>query len=72
MKEWLQKRNELKLSSVNDFLNFLQMDEGTFEELLNKNNTLKYDAISLNQRISIMRCYVFLLQAFLLLKLVEK
>ena len=29
-KEWLQKRDELKLSSPNDFLNFLQIDEGTF------------------------------------------
>ena len=26
---------QLKLSSPNDFLNFLQMDEGTYEELLN-------------------------------------
>ena len=34
-KEWLQKRDELKLSSPNDFLNFLQMDEGTYEEVLN-------------------------------------
>ena len=34
-KEWLQKRDELKLSSSNDFLNFLQIDEGTYEELLN-------------------------------------
>ena len=34
-KEWLQKRDELKLSSPNDFLNFLQIDEGTYKKLLN-------------------------------------
>ena len=35
MKEWLQKRDELKLSSLNDFLNFLLMDDCIYEELLN-------------------------------------
>ena len=44
MKEWLKKRdeftyeillNDLKLISSNDILNFLRMDEGTYEELLN-------------------------------------
>ena len=33
IKEWLKKRDELKLSSPNDFLRFLWMDEGTHEEL---------------------------------------
>ena len=32
-KNGCRKGDELKLSPVNDFLNFLQMDEGTFEEL---------------------------------------
>ena len=35
MKEWLKKRDELKLSSPNDFLNFLRMHKSTYEELLN-------------------------------------
>ena len=35
IEEWLKKMDELKLSSPNDFLNFLRMDEGTYEELLN-------------------------------------
>ena len=34
-KDWLKKRDELKLISPNDFLNCLPMDEGTHKELLN-------------------------------------
>ena len=60
MEEWLNKWDELKLSSLNDFLNFLRMDEGTYEELLNLvgpkiqlQDTKMCDAISPNQRLSI-------------------
>ena len=35
MKEWLKKRDDIKLSDPNDFLNLLRMDEGTHEALLN-------------------------------------
>ena len=31
-----EKGCELKLSSPNDFLNFLQIDQGTYEKLLNR------------------------------------
>ena len=43
----IEKKDDLKLSSPNDFLSFLRMDEGTHEELLNlvgrnfKNKMLK-------------------------------
>ena len=64
--------NLVKLSSPNDFLNFLQIDEGTYEELLNwlAPKIQKCDVISPNQRLSIIRDYVFLLQAIPFLKLV--
>ena len=59
MEEWLKKRDELKLSCPNDFLNFLRMDEGTYEELSNlfgpkiqKQDTEMCDAISPKQRLS--------------------
>ena len=35
LEERVVAEKQLKLSSPNDFLNFLQMDEGTYEELLN-------------------------------------
>ena len=60
MKELLKKRDEHKLSSPNDFLNFLRMDEGAYEELLNlvgskiqKQDTQMCGAISPNRRLSI-------------------
>ena len=60
MEEWLKKSDERKLSSPIDFLNFLRMDEDTYEELLNlvgpkiqKQGTKMCDAVSPNQRLSI-------------------
>ena len=34
MKEQLKKRDDLKLGTQNDSLNFLELDEGTHEKLL--------------------------------------
>ena len=59
----LDERNER--NSPNDFINFLGMDKGTYEELLNlvgpkiqKPDTRMSNAISPNQRLSItFSCY---------------
>ena len=58
-KEWLQKRDDLKLSFPNDFLNFLQMElytyyiRGTFKLPWPENSKAIYLNVTLSLQINV-------------------